>query len=249
MIKAERQNLILEYVAKDKKVLLDQLSEILKVSEDTVRRDIKELSDQGLLRAVRGGAMHRSPIPMHYRDRQNVDVEHKKIIAAKALEFIKPNMVLLVDSGTSTLAAVANLPKDMQLTVVTNSFPVASVLEDHPKIEVLFIGGRLNKTSFSTTGYETIQTLRSIRADICFLGVCSIDLNYGVTGVDYEDSQIKKAMVETSKYIVALSTCDKLNTSESFYICAANLLNVIVTEADPKLVNLSDYSNAGIEIR
>nr|WP_199078262.1 DeoR family transcriptional regulator [Pedobacter sp. ASV19] len=95
MIKAERQNLILEYVAKDKKVLLDQLSEILNVSEDTVRRDIKELSDQGLLRAVRGGALHRSPIPMHYRDRQNVDVEHKKIIAAKALEFIKPNLSLI----------------------------------------------------------------------------------------------------------------------------------------------------------
>ncbi len=249
MIKAERQNLILEYLTKDKKVLLDQISKILKVSEDTVRGDIKELSDKGLLRAVRGGAVHRSPIPLHFKERQYIDVEHKQIIAGKVLDYIKPDMVVLIDSGTSALAAVANLPKDIALTVVTNSFPVASVLEDHPKIEVLFMGGRLNKTAFSTSGFETIEAIRNIRADICLLGICSIDLNWGVTGADYEDSLIKKVMVETSKYIIALSTSDKLGTSESFYICAANRLDVIITEADPAEVDLTAYTQAGIEIR
>ncbi|WP_316802939.1 DeoR/GlpR family DNA-binding transcription regulator [Pedobacter nototheniae] len=249
MIKAERQDLILEHLLKDKKVLLDQISKVLKVSEDTVRRDIKELSDKGLLKAVRGGAIQRSSMPIHFKDRQNIDVAHKKIIAEKVLEYIKPGMVLLVDSGTSALAVVSNLPKDIALTVVTNSFPVASILEDHEKIEVLFIGGMLNKISFSTTGYETIQAIRNIRADLCLLGICSIDLNLGVTGAEYEDSLIKRVMVETSKCTIALSTSDKLGTSDSFYICAANSLNIIITEADPKSVNLSAYIGAGIEIR
>lgn len=249
MIKAERQDLILEYLIKDKKVLLDQVSKVLKVSEDTIRRDIKELSDKGLLKAVRGGAIQRSSMPLHFKDRQNIDVPHKKIIAEKVLEYIKPGMVLLVDSGTSALAVIANLPKDIALTVVTNSFPVASLLEDHTEIEVLFMGGMLNKISFSTTGYETIQSIRNIRADICLLGVCSIDLNFGVTGDDYEDSLVKRVMIETSKRTIALSTSDKLGKSESFYICAANSLNVIITEADPKSDYLKPYVDAGIEIR
>lgn len=248
MIKAERQNLILEQLLKDKKVLLEGISKMLNVSEDTVRRDIKELSDQGLLQAVRGGAIHKSSIPIHFKDRQYIDVAHKQIIAKKVMHYIKPGMVVLIDAGTSALAAVSSLPKDIELTVVTNSFPVASILEDHSKIEVLFIGGKLNKTSFSTTGYETIQAIRNIRADICLLGICSIDLNYGITGADYEDSLIKRAMVETSKFIIALSTSDKLNTSESFYICASNLLNVIITELPPDDVELNGYSQSGIEM-
>lgn len=249
MIKAERQDIILEYLSKDKKVLLEPISKVLEVSEDTIRRDIKELADKGLLKVVRGGAVQRSSIPIHFKDRQNIDIPHKKIIAEKVLEYIKPGMVLLVDSGTSALAVVANFPKDIALTVVTNSFPVASLLEDHTKIEVLFMGGRLNKISFSTTGYETIQGIRNIRADICLLGVCSIDLNWGVTGDDYEDSLVKRVMIETSKSTIALSTSDKLGTSESFYICATHSLDVIITEADPSAEDLQPYIDAGIAIR
>ncbi|MDH6253628.1 DeoR/GlpR family transcriptional regulator of sugar metabolism [Chryseobacterium sp. H1D6B] len=249
MLKAERQDLILEYLSKDKKVLLDEISKVLKVSEDTVRRDIKELSDKGMLKAVRGGAVQWHSMPVHFKDRQHIDIPHKKIIAEKVLEYIKQGMVLLVDSGTSALAVVSNFPKDIALTVVTNSFPVVSILEDHKEIEVLFIGGVLNKISFSTTGYETIQAIRNIRADVCLLGICCIDLSSGVTGDGYEDSLIKRVMVETSKRTIALSTSDKLGTSDSFYICAANDLDIIITEADPKSDYLKAYTDAGIEVR
>lgn len=249
MIKAERQNSILEHLAKENRVLLDQISKVLDVSEDTVRRDIKELADKGLLRAVRGGAISRASDPLHFKERQHIDIEYKKIIAEKVLDYIRPGMVVLIDSGTSALAATANLPKDIELTVVTNSFPVASVLEDHAKIEVLFMGGRLDKNTFSTTGYETIQAIRNVRADVCLLGICSIDLKLGVTGAGYEDSLIKKAMVESSKYIIALSTSDKLESTASFHICKTNQLNVIITEVSPKELNLSAYAKAGIEIR
>ncbi|AWG26379.1 DeoR/GlpR family DNA-binding transcription regulator [Flavobacterium kingsejongi] len=249
MIKAERHTLILESLAKDHKVLLDQISKVLLVSEDTVRRDIKELSDKGLLKAVRGGAIPKSNIPMHFKERQHIAIGLKKIIAEKVLEYIKPGMVVLIDAGTSVLAAVVNLPKDIELTVVTNSFPVASILEDYPKIEVLFMGGKLNKTSFSTTGHETIEAVRNIRADICLMGICSIDSTMGVTGDDYEDSLIKRAMVETSKSTIALSTYDKLGTCESFYICGTNQLDVIITEADPSLAFFDDYKKMGITIQ
>lgn len=248
MIKAERLQLIIEHIRKERKVLLGDLSTLLEVSEDTVRRDIKELSDQGLLKAVRGGAISRSPIPQHFREREHYDVSHKEIIAQKAIKLIKNGQVVLFDSGTSVLAIATHLPRDLQITVVTNSFPVATVLEDHPFIEVIFLGGRLNKSSFSTTGFEVIQAIRGIRPDICFLGICSIDLISGVTGRDYEDCQIKKTMIETSKQVIAIAIFEKLDTTEPYYITSMSDLDIIITDTDPTHEDLKSYRDLGIRL-
>ncbi|MBB6500186.1 DeoR/GlpR family DNA-binding transcription regulator [Pedobacter cryoconitis] len=248
MIKAERLQLIIEHIRRERKVLLGDLSTLLEVSEDTVRRDIKELSDQGLLKAVRGGAISHSPIPLHFREREHYDVSHKEIIALKAVKFLKNGQVVLFDSGTSVLAIATHLPRDLQITVITNSFPVASVLEDHPLIEVIFLGGRLNKSSFSTSGFEVIQVIREFRPDVCFLGICSIDLTSGVTGISYEDSQVKKAMVETSKQIIALATLEKLNTTEPYYITSISDIDIIITDTDPDHETLQNYKGIGIKL-
>lgn len=248
MIKEERLQLIIDHVRKEGKVLLGQLSLTLGVSEDTVRRDIKELSDQGLLKAVRGGAISRSPIPHHFREREHYDVSHKEIIAEKAVKLIKNGQVVLFDSGTSVLAIASHLPRDLQITVITNSFPVATVLEDHPCIEVIFLGGRLSKSSFSTAGHDVIQSVRGIRADICFLGICSIDLISGVTGIDYDDCQVKKVMVETSKQIIALATLEKIGTTEPYYITSMSDIDLIITDVDPGHESLKAYVDAGVRL-
>lgn len=248
MIKAERQQLIISHLSKDRKVLLSELSALLSVSEDTVRRDIKELSDQGLLKAVRGGAISHSPIPLHFRDREHYDVSHKEIIAQKAQQFISDGQVVLFDSGTSALAVATQLPKERKITAITNSFPVAAVLEDHPNAEVIFIGGRLNKTAFSTSGHEVIRTLGGVSPDVCFLGICSIDVNHGITGKDYEDSQVKKMMVERARYVIALSTLEKIGTAEPYLICEAQRLDAIITDMEPDHEALQVYTAAGIAI-
>jgi DeoR/GlpR family transcriptional regulator of sugar metabolism len=248
MIKAERQQLIISHISKDQKVLLGDLSALLNVSEDTVRRDIKELSDQGLLKAVRGGAILNSPIPIHFRDREHYDVSHKKIIAEKAMRFIKDGQVVLFDSGTSALAVASHIPRERCITVITNSFPVATVLEDHPNVAVIFIGGRLNKTAFCTSGHEVIQTLSTIRPDLCFLGICSIDINLGVTGKDYEDAQVKRKMVEHAKQVIALSTLEKIGTAEHYHICNINAIDTIITDIDPLHEELIAYTELGIEV-
>ena len=247
MVKEERLQLILNQLTKDNKVQLSEMSRLLNVSEDTVRRDIKELDIQGLLKAVRGGAITTSSIPHHYRDRENYDLGQKKAIAAKALSFLQNGQVVFFDGGTSVLALAESLPKDLKITVVTNSFPVANVLEDHPNAEVIFAGGKLNKTSFTTIGHETIESFRNIRAHICFFGVSSIH-SIGLTSKSYEDSQVKKTMVEMSSQIIALTTLEKINTAETYYICPVTDVNVIITEADPEDDQLKIYKDLGITI-
>lgn len=248
MLKEERFQLILSQLGKDQKVHLGLLSNLLNVSEDTVRRDIKELADQGLLKSVRGGAVPHAPGPHHFRDRIDYGNEQKKIVAKKALRFLKDDQVVIFDGGTSAMLIAQMLPKDIRLTVVTNSFPIANILEDHEKVEVLFAGGRLMKKSFVTTGNETIRFFKKFRPDICLLGICSIHVDLGVTGPDYEESEVKKAMIESSGEVIALSTIEKLGTAEAYYVCPANQLTTIVTDQPDESEEFLIYKKIGIEI-
>lgn len=248
MIKEERLNIILNLLTKDQKVLLSELSGKLSVSEDTIRRDIKTLSERGLLKAVRGGAVPHSSVPRHYRAREHYDQASKDIIAMKALSFMENDQVVLFDGGTSTLAVAAHIPRDLQITVITNSFPIANALEDHPTAEVIFAGGRLNKTAYTTMGQDTLHTFRTIRADICFFGICSIHPTLGVTTKNYEEAQVKRTMIERSKRTIALATCEKINKADSYFICPATDIDTIITDNPPDHAGLAAFEQAGVHL-
>lgn len=248
MLKQERLQCILTSLEQDQKVLLSTLSESLNVSEDTIRRDIRELSEKGLLKMVRGGAVPHAPGPLNFTERMHFASRDKQIIARKALSMLQERQVVILDGGTSTLAVASIIPKHLKITVVTNSFPIATMLENHENAEVLFAGGRLFKSSFITTGLDTVRFFENVRADICFLGVCSIHLQLGITGHYYEESEVKRTLVAASRQVVALSTIEKIDTAESFYICPATALNAIITTA-PGDVKLQPFKDAGIDIR
>ncbi|WP_138477209.1 DeoR/GlpR family DNA-binding transcription regulator [Dyadobacter bucti] len=248
MLKEERFQVILDRLGQEQKVYLGRLSALLNVSEDTIRRDIKELADQGLLKSVRGGAVPHSPGPHHFRDRMSHDKEQKQIIAVKALDFLKDGQVVVFDGGTSALLIAQSLPKDLHITVVTNSFPIVSLLEEHEHVEVLFAGGRLLKNSFVTIGNDTVQFFKKFRPDICLLGICSIHTELGVTGPDFEESEVKRAMIESSKEVIALATLEKLGTAEAYYVCPTDNLSVIVTDQSSDYEEFDVYKEKGIRM-
>jgi DeoR/GlpR family transcriptional regulator of sugar metabolism len=232
MLKEERFQYILDKLTEDQKVTLKSLSKELRVSDYTVRRDLKELTDKGLLKAVRGGAVPHSPTPHHFQDRLNYKSHEKKIIAEKALGMLQDGQVVVFDGGTTALAIASILPAELQITVVTNSFPVVSVLETHPGIEVLFAGGRLHKSAFASIGHDTIRFFRNIRADLYFMGICSIHPTIGVTTINYEESEVKKAIVEASKQVIALTPHERINTAEAFFICPLSSVDTVITDED-----------------
>ena len=230
MLKEERFQYILKKLSEDQRVMLTTLSQDLDVSSYTVRRDLKELTDKGLLQAVRGGAVAHSPTPHHFHDRLAYKQEEKKVIATKAASLLQDGQVVVFDSGTTALAIASILPPELRITVVTNSFPVASVLESHPHIEVLFAGGRLYKSAFTTTGHDTIRFFKNIRADIYFMGICSIHRTIGVTTINYEEAEVKKAIVEVSKRVIAITPHERIDTAEAFFICPLEMVDAIVTD-------------------
>jgi DeoR/GlpR family transcriptional regulator of sugar metabolism len=248
MLKEERFRQILDSLSKDQKVTLKMLSKQLNVSDYTVRRDLKELTDQGLLRAVRGGAIPHSPTPHHFSDRLNYQSDEKKAIAKKAVSLLHPGQVVVLDGGTTSMAIAALLPVDLRLTVVTNSFPVVSVLETHPNIDVLFAGGRLYKAAYTSIGHDTIRFFQNIRADIYFMGICSIHPTIGVTTINYEESEVKKAIVEVSKHVVALAPHQRINTAEAFFICPTSDVHTVITDEEGRQITEETFSDSGIVV-
>lgn len=249
MIKAERQQRLTEHIKNKQSAQLKELSELLNVSEDTVRRDIKELADLGIVKAVRGGAIAHSPVPHHYRDREHLQLEQKQLIAKKALDFIEDGQVVFFDGGTSSLAVAAALPKERSIVVVTNSFPIVNALEDHPLAELIFLGGRLNKDAFTTVGVDTVDAIRTIKSDLAFLGICSIDLTAGITTRDYDDCIIKRNIVANAKFVIALSTTNKIGTAEPFYVGPVHAIDVVLTDTEVELSLRTAFKDEGVSIQ
>lgn len=250
MLKEERLEFILQQLKTNQAVKLGSLSQLLKVSEDTIRRDIETLDREGRCLKVRGGAVPPSPNSnMHaFKDRLHASEEQKHIIAEKALSLISPGQVILLDGGTTTYQLATILPAHLAITVVTNSIPVVNVLMNHPSVEIILAGGRIFKTSEVTQGEEALHLLNQVMVDICFTGICSLHSEWGVTTPYLEESIIKRKMVARARKVVAITTSDKLNTAEPFSVCPITDIHSIVTESNPDNPIFAEYRLLGIEI-
>ena len=246
MLKEERLDFIINQLKSNPSVKLGLLSEALHVSEYTVRRDIESLAKSGLLTKVRGGAIPHSPNAHSFRERIHVLENEKLVIAQKALQLIKPHNTLLLDGGTTTYALAGLL--DMPLTVITNNIPIAALLSGRRDMEVIITGGRILSESLVAAGTYAIRLLEQSHVDICFLGVCSLHHEIGVSSIDYFECEMKRAMVACSDRVVALTGHDKIGTAESYKICGIDELDTIVTEIDPINEIFEPYQQQQIQI-
>ncbi len=230
MLKHERKKFILNKLSNGQKILIQDLCDDLQVSDDTIRRDLKELSEIGLLEKVHGGALPKSPIPFEYTQREDYAIKDKKIIAAKAAGLITAGQVILLDGGTTNLELVRALPHDLEITVFTNNFPLATELMCHPGIDAYFLGGRIDRKSRVTMGIDVIEGLAGVRADMFMLGVCSIDYSAGITMRTREEGSVKKAFMKSAHQTVALSTSDKIGTAETYVLCDIEEVDILITD-------------------
>ena len=240
MLKKERQAYITQQLNNNNKVLSSDLSVQLNVSEDTVRRDLNELSEEGKLLKVHGGALSTG---FHFtlQNHNIYSAKEKQIIARKPISLIKDGMVILLSGGTTIRELVNNLPLELNATFITVSIPIALELLNHPNSEVIFLGNKLSKSAQISVGAEVIKKLAHIKADICFLGTNSIDIN-GVSDMEWEVIEVKKAMLESADMKISLAISEKLNTSQRFRVCNLEDLDYLITELDSTDAALELYS-------
>ena len=216
MKKKERREIILNEVHLHNRVLLSDLTNILNVSMDTVRRDLMELDKHKLLKKVHGGAVSNGFNIHSDQNREIYEYENKSIIAKKGISLLNHGDVVLITGGSTNLELAKLLPQKMNLTFFTPSLPMAVELLNNSSMlsEVHLIGGKLSKGSQLATGGNSINTLAEITADICFLGTGYMDLDKGITEIDWEIAQMKKAMVNASRKILRIKLLT-LNSSLS----------------------------------
>jgi DeoR/GlpR family transcriptional regulator of sugar metabolism len=185
MLKEERHKIILREINIHNKVLSIDLSHILNVSDDTVRRDLKDLVDAGKILKVHGGAISKSFVSS-FSTHDNIYAQDKKQeIARKALVLLKNGMVVLTEGGTTILEFAKLIPKTLNVTFYTISPQIAITLSDHPNIEVITIGGKLIKNANLHTGASVINQLAEIKVDLCLLGANAFSVQDGLTYVDW----------------------------------------------------------------
>ncbi|BFO10276.1 DeoR/GlpR family DNA-binding transcription regulator [Serratia rubidaea] len=248
MLTSQRKKLILEKLAREGQVLAKQLSEMFGLSEDTIRRDLRELDSEGLLQRVHGGALPVSPAIAPFAERNQQESGAKRAIARAAAAMILPGQVAIVDGGTTSAELVKQLPLSLQATIVTHSPSVAVGLVDHPQIEVILIGGRLYKHSIVTVGAAAVEAMSHIRADLYFMGVTGVHPSAGLSTGDLEEAYIKRALAARAAETVVLASAAKLNAASQYAIGDITLAQSIIVERDTDQALLSPLQQAGVSV-
>ncbi len=247
MLKKERHDYVMRQVNLHNRVLTSDLVQLLNVSEDTIRRDLQEMSDDNLLYKVHGGALSKS----YHSSFDNSTVyakEAKMNIAKKTIHLIKDGMVILTGGGTTIIEMVKQLPEYLQATFFTISPLVAIELAKYPKVEVILIGGIFSKNSQITYGGHVISQLSEINADLCLLGTSALHPKDGITDTDWEINQLKKTMLNSSKKSAILCISEKLNISLRLKVASLENISFLVTELDPDDARLEEYKVKGLEV-
>jgi DeoR/GlpR family transcriptional regulator of sugar metabolism len=248
MLAAQRRDLLLERLRVDGRLVAKDLAAELGVSEDSVRRDLRELAAAGLCQRVYGGALPVSPAIADHAERERVEPASKQRVAAVAARLVLPGSTAILDGGTTVLAVVRALPLDLAATVVTHSPTVAAALVEHRDVEVFLLGGRLFKHSLVTCGAAAVEAAQGVTADVFLLGVTGVHHEAGLTTGDADEAAMKRALARRAADTYVLASAEKIGAASRFAVLPLGEVTGVVTDADPDVPAVRDLVEAGVEL-
>lgn len=230
MLTSERKALILQVLRRDGRVVAKGFSQQLGVSEDTVRRDLRELAAEGRLQRVHGGALPSSPAVVDFGTRERSGLSVKASLGRAAARMIQPGQIVFLDGGTTNVQLARHLPPDLKAVIVTHSPSIAVELAHHPMVEVELVGGRLFKHSIVAVGATSVEAISRIRVDLFFMGATGIHTETGVTTGDREEAAIKRLIARQAAETIVLATREKLGAASPYQIVPVVEISTIVME-------------------
>lgn len=245
MMKEERQQLIMNELYEKGRVSVEELASAFHTSKDTIRRDLSELEEQGILKRTYGGAIPHKRLPAAIDSRFHVEKKEKYQVALKAAKYVRPDTLIAIDGGTTNVLLASLLPLSLKLKVVTNSFPVAEELHRHPNTDVFFVGGHCNKESRTACGDASLAYLKGYYFDQCFIGAYAIDSRIGITVPSpYEDeAELKRCIVRSSREVNILAASSKLDKVSNYVICQVQDADRIITDFTPDTETAARYQD------
>jgi DeoR family fructose operon transcriptional repressor len=244
--KKERKGLILRQVNIHTRLMFNELVNLIDVSEDTIRRDVNELAEEGQVIRIKGGAMSAA---YHYgHDAETYAQSNKLVIAEKTLKLLRDDIIVLIGGGTTAREFIKQIPNTLKATFITVNVLTAVELLDKPMIKTIMIGGQISAYSQMTVSGEVFEYLAGIKADLCILGTNAIDSGNGLTDSDWETIQVKKAMIKAAEKVAVIAISEKLNSSMQMKIADIDEIDFLITELSPDSAELQPYKSKNLTI-
>jgi len=249
-LKLERHGQIQTVIKHKGRATVQELSIRFGVSEATIRRDLDDLDNQGLIRrthggAVRGGTASKEP-PMMQRMGENH--AEKACIGKAAVDLIKDGETIFLGSGTTVVEVARHLPEDIHLTVITNSLPVVNELATHPGVELIVIGGMLRQTELSMVGHVAEQAVREFRADRVFMGMYAADVSCGFTNDFPPEILTDRAILGIARQVIVMVDHSKFGRASSMLVAPVSVADIIITDdkVPPELIK--EIQESGVAV-
>jgi DeoR/GlpR family transcriptional regulator of sugar metabolism len=246
----ERRERIASVVRDASRASVDELASMLKISRETVRRDLAFLSERGMLRKVHGGAVHfQTALESPLRDRRTAARSEKLAIGRRAAQLFNPGDSILIDSGTTTGYFAEELGKVGRFAVITNSAVIAGELWNAPnRSEVYLLGGRYFGEGQHVLGSLVIEQINAIHTDHVVLTIGAMDATGACMDFNADEAYVARAMIGRARQITILADGSKLGRHALFQVCDANQVDRLVTDCQPPR-DLSDaLAAAGVEV-
>jgi DeoR/GlpR family transcriptional regulator of sugar metabolism len=228
MLTSQRKKLILTRLESEGQIVAKDLASELGTSEDTIRRDLRELAQAGKLQRVHGGALPASPAMGNLLVRESVSPQEKVALGRFGAAMIQPGQVVILDGGTTAIQIARHLDPALRATIVTHSPTVAVQLASHSLIDIIMLGGRLFRHSMVGIGASVIDAASRLRADLYFMGVTGVHPSAGLSTGDAEEAAVKRALHERAAETIVLASTEKLLAASPFLVAPLRDLSLLV---------------------
>ncbi|MFI0349391.1 DeoR/GlpR family DNA-binding transcription regulator [Actinomadura sp. 9N407] len=242
--------MLIERLRTAEHVTVTELAEETGASEMTIRRDLDQLAERGVLRRVRGGAVSLllRGEAMPFAVREHEAVETKERIAAEVNGLLADGEAVILDGGTSTLTLARAIVR-RRLTVVPLDLHAANALSGAPGIRLLVPGGRTTPGALAFTGPLTEASLASLRVDTAVLGVCGLSAEHGLTAHDLDEVPVKRAAIASARRVIAVCDGAKFGRTGLGLVCPAGTLDMVITDGSAPDAAVARIRDTGVEVR
>lgn len=234
MLPAERRQLILDELYKNKAVTVNDLAARLEVTAMTIRRDLQLLEDAGLIEKSHGGAVLSESLAREatYRSRKMVNIEEKRRIAQAALRYIEPAMSVYIDAGTTNYELAELIAREHweALTVVTNDLAIAERLTPVKGVDVIMLGGHIDRESSSACGALALRLLEALHFDLAIVGTQAITPDWQIMTANADKIDLKRSAIKRADQSILLVDHSKFGRFKLYAIAPVSTLDVLISD-------------------
>jgi len=248
MLAEQRRALILEILGEKGSVSVTDLHRRLRVSRETIRRDITRLDSENRLRKTHGGALSFDGVEPTFEERMAVNLDGKRRIGREAAELVPDGASMMIDYGTTTLCLADALVERRRLTVYTNDVHIAARLAGRNDNTVMLLGGELSASENATLGWDTVAMLERYYTDFAFVGAGALSAHPWLTDFSREAAELRGCMLTQARTTVLLADHTKFQRVAPVHVTNLDKVNMLVTDQNPPTPMADGLKSLGLDI-